>query len=102
MYSISIRQCSRIFSCGEISALLAISLLFQLRSGDIEFKSLHYQIFEFDIIIRYQFGLFAAQTEKGNFEAKVTCQQEIFFFTYLAVTSVGIYFELHHIYLLPL
>ena len=51
MYGISIRQCSRIFSCDEISALLAISLLilFQLRSGDID---LHYQIFEFDIIFR--------------------------------------------------
>ena len=71
-----IRQCNRIFLCGEIGAFFT-EIIFQI-SVVILNSNLHYQIFKF-VIDNSDISLNCLQhiQKRRNFDAKVTCHQPI-------------------------
>ena len=84
-----IRQCNRIFLCGEIGAFFT-EIFFQI-SVVILNSNLHYQIFKF-VIDNSDISLNCLQhiQKRRNFDAKVTCHQPICLLLHAILSGVGV------------
>ena len=84
-----IRQCNRIFLCGEIGAFFT-EIFFQI-SVVILNSTLHYQIFKF-VIDNSDISLNCLQhiQKRRNFDAKVTCHQPICLLLHAILSGVGV------------
>ena len=84
-----IRQCNRIFLCGEIGAFFT-EIFFQI-SVVILNSNLHYQIFKF-VIDNSDISLNCLQhiQKRRNFDPKVTCHQPICLLLHAILSGVGV------------
>ena len=84
-----IRQCNRIFLCGEIGAFFT-EIFFQI-SVVILNSNLHYQILKF-VIDNSDISLNCLQhiQKRRNFDAKVTCHQPICLLLHAILSGVGV------------
>ena len=87
-----IRQCNRIFLCGEIGAFFT-EIFFQI-SVVILNSHLHYQIFKF-VIDNSDISLNCLQhiQKRRNFDAKVTCHQPICLLLHAILSGVGVHWS---------
>ena len=85
-----IRQCNRIFLCGEIGAFFT-EIFFKI-SVVILNSNLHYQIFKFVIDNSDITSLNCLQhiQKRRNFDAKVTCRQPICLLLHAILSGVGV------------